>query len=354
MLYSIIMAGGSGTRFWPASRRAYPKQLLPIGTPRSLIEVTVERISGLMPAERIFIITNAVYAEKTRELLHGIPPQNVIGEPVGRDTAACIGLAALVLAAKDPRAVMAVMPSDHVITPSRAFCASLAAAEETLRDRPGALVAFGIEPAYPATGFGYIKRRGEGRTIQGLPFFEVEAFHEKPDLAKAETFLEEGGYLWNAGIFIWRADTVLELIARFLPELHGGLKAIEPSVGTSGFERAVAEVYPHLEKISIDYGIMEKAPERLVAAVNYAWDDVGSWRALERLLPADGAGNRVEGENVLMGAKNNIVSARDGMVGLIGVEGLIVVHTPDATLVCRKEDAEAVKKLVESLGEAYQ
>jgi mannose-1-phosphate guanylyltransferase len=354
MLHAVIMAGGSGTRFWPASRRSYPKQLLPIGTQQPLVAETVQRISGLVPPSQILIVTNAVYAKMTAELLSDVPEANVIGEPTGRDTAACIGLAALICQSRDPDAVMAVMPSDHVITPAEAFCFSLEAATILLEEKPEVLVTFGITPAFPATGYGYIQRGSSVSEVKGIGFYRADAFREKPDLEKAKAFVADGGYYWNAGIFLWRADTILDHIQKFLPDLHEGLRKIEPWVDKPGFDDALAEVYPELTKISIDFGVMEKAEHRVVAEVNYTWDDVGSWRALERLLEPDALGNFVQGESLCVEAEGNIVSAKGGVVGLIGVEGLIVVHTPDATLVCRKEDAEAVKQIVESLPEKYK
>lgn len=354
MLYAVIMAGGSGTRFWPASRSSFPKQLLSIGTKRPLVEETLDRISGLVPPEQVLIVTNEGYAGMTRELLSELPAENVIGEPTGRDTAACIGLAALILKHRDPDAVMAVMPSDHVISPPEGFCFSLEGATILLEEKPDSLITFGIKPNFPATGYGYIKRGAGIREVKGLHFYTVEAFEEKPDLARAKEFLRKGGYYWNAGIFIWRADTILKMIDRFLPKLHQGLEKIGVYLDTPGFDEALARIYPDLQKISIDFGVMEKAESRIVAEVNYTWDDVGSWNALDRFLEPDELGNCCEGESICLESRNNIVSSRGGMVGLIGVEGLVVVHTPDATLVCRKEDAEMVKRLVESLDPQYR
>ncbi|MBU0755764.1 MAG: mannose-1-phosphate guanylyltransferase [Planctomycetes bacterium] len=354
MLYAVIMAGGSGTRFWPASRQSFPKQLLPIGTRRPLVEETLDRISRLVSPEQTLIVTNASYAKMTNELLSEVPEENVIGEPTGRDTAACIGLAALILKKRDPDAVMAVMPSDHIISPAEGFCFSLEGASILLEENPHSLITFGIKPTFPSTGYGYIRRGGMVGEVKGLPFYQVDAFEEKPDQDRAEMFLRKGGYYWNAGIFLWRADTILEVIAHFLPTLDGGLKQIEPHVDQPDFNDILAAVYPTLPKISIDFGVMEKAESRIVAEVNYTWDDVGSWRALERLLDPDDLGNCCQGESICIEATNNIVSSRGGLVGLVGVDGLIVVHTPDATLVCRKEDAEMVKKLVEALDSEYR
>lgn len=354
MLYAVIMAGGAGTRFWPASRKAQPKQLLDFGLGRPLVEEALHRIGELIPPERTLILTNIEYVDIVSRLLPEVPAANILGEPACRDTSACIGLAAAVLEKRDPDAVMAVMPSDHIIRPPELFCATLASAASLLGTRREMLVTFGIEPSEPATGFGYIKKGEKVGEHEATSFFNVEQFLEKPDLPRAKTFLEEGGYYWNAGIFVWRADTILDCLKRFLPGLHDGLCLIAETVDTPGFEDRLAKIYPGLDKISIDFGVMEKAEERAVAAVRYFWDDVGSWRALERLLEADEKGNSVQGEFVGVDASNLIVSARGGMVAAIGVEGLIVVHTPDATLVCRKDDAEAVKKVVEQLRGEYR
>jgi len=354
MLHAVIMAGGSGTRFWPASRSSFPKQLLAIATGRPLIEETVDRISGMVPPERTLIVTNATYAGMTAELLSEIPEENVIGEPVGRDTSACIGLAALVLRSRDPEAVMAVMPSDHIISPKERFCSSLKAAQGLIAGMKDALITFGIQPSFPATGYGYIKRGPALSGVEAGSFYEVESFQEKPSSDVAKAFVEEGGYYWNAGIFMWRADTILEMIARYLPGLHRDLMRMEPVLDSGEFAQTLERVYPGLEKISIDFGVMEKADKRVVAEVAFEWDDIGSWSALERFIPADDKGNHAKGDLVALDSGNNIVSSKGGMVGLVGVEGLIVVHTPDATLVCRKEDAEKVKGLVGMLKDEYK
>lgn len=269
MLHAVIMAGGSGTRFWPASRQAFPKQLLALGTTRPLVEETVDRIAPLIPPERILVVTNSRYARMTAELLPEIPEENIIGEPVGRDTAACIGLAAMVLSERDPEAVMVVMPADHLITPPERFCMTIQAAAEVVEERRERLVTFGVTPTFPATGYGYIKRSDAVTQARTIDFFGVNSFLEKPNLEQAMGFLKEGGYYWNAGIFIWKAKTILENLARHLPQLHQGLLEVRPAVDGPDFDAALAKVYPGLEKISIDYGVMEKAEGGLVAAVSY-------------------------------------------------------------------------------------
>lgn len=349
MLHAVIMAGGVGTRFWPASRAARPKQLLSFGSGRPMVEDTLDRLGDLVPPERILIMTNAEYVGLMADLLPEVPRENILGEPACRDTAPCVGLAATVLAARDPEAVMAVMPSDHLIAPSELFAGSLAAAEAFLRTRPETLVTFGIEPTTPATGYGYIKQGEKIHQAEGVAFFEVGRFHEKPDSKTAQSFLDEGGFLWNSGVFVWRADTILRKIKKYIPRLHSKLALLGEKVDTAQFGKIIEELYPALEKISIDYGVMEKARHRAVAAVKYSWDDVGSWRSLERLIASDENGNCLHGTCEALDATNLIVSARGGMVAAIGVDDLIIVHTPDATLVCKKQDAESVKKLVKRL-----
>ncbi len=349
MLHAVIMAGGVGTRFWPASRAARPKQLLSFGSGRPMVEDTLDRIGDLVPPERILIMTNAEYVGLMADLLPEVPRENILGEPACRDTAPCVGLAATVLAARDPEAVMAVMPSDHLIAPKELFGGSLVAAEAFLKTRPETLVTFGIAPTAPATGYGYIKQGEKIHQAEGVAFYEVGKFHEKPNDETARSFLDEGGFLWNSGVFVWRADTILDKIRKYIPGLHSKLGLLAERVDSAQFGRLFEELYPTIEKISIDFGVMEKAEHRAVAAVKYSWDDVGSWQSLERLIATDEDGNCVQGSCETLDATNLIVSARGGMVAAIGVEDLIIVHTPDATLVCKKQDAESVKKLVERL-----
>ncbi len=349
MLHAVIMAGGVGTRFWPASRAARPKQLLSFGSGRPMVEDTLDRIGELVPPERILVMTGAEYVGLMADILPEVPRENIFGEPACRDTAPCIGLAASVLARRDPEAVMAVMPSDHLIVPKELFQGSLAAAEAFLKTRPETLVTFGIEPMSPATGYGYIQQGKAIHQGEGVAFFEVKKFHEKPSVATARAFLDEGGFLWNSGVFVWRADTILDSFKEHIPRLHSKLGLLAETIGTDRFGPLLGELYPTLEKTSIDYGIMEKARHRAVAAVKYSWDDVGSWRALERIIAPDEQGNRVQGSCECVDASNLIVSSRGGIVAALGVEDLIIVHTPDATLVCKKEMAESVKQIVERL-----
>jgi mannose-1-phosphate guanylyltransferase len=348
-LYAVIMAGGSGTRFWPRSRMARPKQLLAIGGDKALLVQTSERLGELIPPARQFVITSARYAEAVRELLPGVPASQVIGEPEGRDTAACIGLAARLLARLDPDAIGVAMPADHVLSPLPVFHAHLRAAAEALTVHPHSVLVFGIQPDRPATGYGYLRRGARLGTFGGCEVSRLAAFVEKPDRARAETLLAQGDHLWNAGLFAFRPEAMTAAIAQHLPALRPGLDAIADAWGTPRFGAALAEHYPRLQKISIDYGVMEKLVDALLLPLPLQWDDVGAWDALARLLPADAQGNVAQGQHVIVDGRNLLLSASGGMIAAKGVQDLIIVHTPDATLVCRRDDAEGVKAVVAAL-----
>jgi len=350
-LYAILMAGGSGTRFWPASRKDRPKQLLPIGGPRALLAQTSERLGDLIPPERQLVITSARYAPAVRALLPAIPAEQVVGEPEGRDTAACIGLAGRLLARLDPDAVGVAMPSDHVLSPEPVFLEHLAAAGEALTVHPHSVLVFGIRPDRPATGYGYLRRGAKLGSFGGHDVYRLAAFVEKPDRARAETLLAQGDHLWNAGMFAFRPAAMAAAIAQHLPALTGGLDAIAAAWGTPRWQAALAEHYPKLQKISIDYGVMEKLLDALLLPLPLQWEDVGAWDALARMLPADAQGNVAQGAHVVMDGRNLLLSASGGMIAAKGVENLIIVHTPDATLVCRRDDAEGVKAIVTALRE---
>ncbi len=343
-VFAVIMAGGSGTRFWPAGRKRVPKQLLAIAPGGTLIQQTLARVPRAIPAERTLIMTNVAHVAAIAEQVD-LPRTQIIGEPEGRDTAACIALAAHIVEKRRPGAVMIVMAADHVIRPVEAFHRRLEEAVKAARET-SALVTIGLVPTFPSEGFGYIE------TAETLApnTVRVAAFREKPDRATAEKFLAAGNYLWNAGIFVWKASSVLAEIARQKPVLAAEVLEIAKTIDTPRFTATLAERYGRLEKISIDFAVLEKAPNRACVRADFEWDDVGSLEALARHNPNDEAGNVKLGDVHLSNAKRCIVDNKtSGLVALLGVEDLIVVRTGDAVLVARRDQAEKVKKLVEEI-----
>ena len=360
MRHAVIMAGGSGTRLWPLSRGERPKQLLDIvgadGSAHSLLAEAFDRMRDVVPAERIWVCTAARYGEQVRAALPELRADRLILEPVARDTANAVGLAAALVADADPDAELAVVSADHVIRPVDRFAATLGTAYDALAVRPDALVTLGITPTAPATGFGYVQR-GAATGIPGVA--EAAAFREKPDRVTAEAYLASGNYLWNSGMFVWRAQTVLDALARHLPETAAGLRRIVAARPGPDRDAVLADVFPTLPKISVDYGLMEPAatePGRvLVADLDVEWLDVGSWPALAHTLDVDGAGNAVRGLAVILDGSGNIVLSDDPghVVALVGVRDSVVVHTADVTMVCPVSDAERVKGLLAAVEERY-
>ena len=344
--YAVIMAGGSGTRFWPWSRQNTPKQLLNITGEKTMIEQTVSNVTPLVGTDHIIIITNKTHARKIKKLLPEIPPDNIIAEPLGRDTAPCIGLAATIIEKRNPSAVMMALPSDHLIRPADKFTDALSVAAQVAIES-NALVTFGIKPFEPSVNYGYIHRGKLSDEKAVCPIYEVKGFKEKPDRSTAQTFLDSGEYYWNGGIFVWKTDVILENISRFLPNLYEGLNRIS---NANFSQSAIAKEYKRFEKISIDYGVMEKASNVKVIEANFEWDDVGGWQALERLHKTQQGDNTLLGKHYGMGTANCIIIGNDKhLIATVGVSGLIIVHTRDATLVCNKHNAEDVKKLVTQL-----
>ncbi len=341
MRYVVIMAGGSGTRFWPASRRARPKQFLSIGSERSLLAETAARLEGVVPLEHLYVVTGAAHADHARDDLVGVPPENVLVEPTGRNTAPCIGWATRHILAKDRDARIAVLPADHFIRDTARFAAYLDAAFEAATDR---IVLFGIIPDRPETGYGYI-RQGEARgDSRGEPVHAVDRFVEKPDAATAEKYLAEGGYLWNAGMFVFPARVMDEEITAHVPELAKGLDALEADPG------AIYTIYPTLVKAPIDTAVMEPSSRTLVMPAEFGWSDVGSWDAAKDVYEADADGNVALGDVLLEGVKNGFVDARAGRkIAVVGLDDIVVVDTPDALLVMKRGQSQDVKKVVARL-----
>jgi mannose-1-phosphate guanylyltransferase len=348
MLYAVIMAGGSGTRFWPESRSDRPKQLLRISGEETLIQATVNRLEGLIPSQRLLIITGYQLVQPIREQLPDLPPSALVGEPCRRDTAPCIGLAAQLLLKQDPEAVMAVMPADHVISPTSTFQDALRYAAELVEERPGRLVTFGIRPTYPAQIFGYIER-GEALPSPGakdFPTFQVQMFREKPDGPTAQKFLDSGRFYWNSGIFVWKAKTIDAALAEREPAMHQRLQAIA-AASDADFPEVFSQEFEAIQGKSIDYAVMEHYEDVAVIESPFTWDDVGSWRSLARLYPQDEHGNTVIGRHVGINSTGLIVRGDDErLIVTLGMKDCIIVHTPDATLVANKNDEEAVREVV--------
>ncbi len=353
-LYTLILAGGSGERFWPLSRRSRPKQLLSLLSPsETLLGATLRRLKGLVPPDHILILTNADQEKGVREIASELPAENIVAEPAKRDTAAAIALGASWVAAKDPRATMVVLPADHRIEDVAGFQQTLRTAE--MAAQTGALVTIGIKPTWACPGFGYIEAGGIVR-VEGAPehppVHDVVRFREKPNSELAETFFRQGNFRWNAGMFIWTIPAILSAFTRHAPELGRFIHRWHEAGDRNALLR---EEFPLLPKISIDYAIMEKANSVLMVEAGFDWDDVGSWTAIAKYLEEDGHGNCANTPMRTIESSGNIVfSSRPEMVGLLGVNDLIIVQTPDALLLCNRHEAERIKELVGKVPEALQ
>jgi len=343
-VYAVIMAGGKGERLWPASKPERPKPLLPLGSGgRSLIQATYDRVLPLTGSERVYVITEQQLAGPIQGAL-GLPEDQVLTEPEGRNTAPAIGLAALVTSLLDPEAIMIALPADHLIRDEEAFRKTLAAGVEAAKE--GHLVTLGIEPTYPATGYGYIQRGEPLLEVAGHTVFRVRRFTEKPDLGTAERFLSEGGYYWNAGIFVWQSARILAEIDHFLPKLSATLKRLAPLYGTPEWEAALAEDWREVEATSIDYGVMERADRVVVIPASFGWYDLGDWRAVWEVLPKDEREVAAHGEHLAEDTSRTLVWGRPGKpVATLGVSDLAIVDTPDALLVADLSRTQEVRAL---------
>ena len=343
--FVVIMAGGRGERFWPQSRLKKPKHLLPIVGNQPMLTQTIARVRPVVSRRNILVITTLGQLAAVRVACGGLPRRNIIVEPVGRDTAAAVGLAMLLVKARSPNATFAVLPADHVIGDVAGFRRLLKAAFKAA-ETSDVLVTLGIEPTEPATGFGYIER---GATWQDAPvrILRARRFVEKPSPAKARAYVSSRRYYWNAGMFVWRVPVIAAALARHAPELHAGLVQLETALSRDGAARALARIYPQLEKISIDFAVMEKARNVLVVPANFGWDDVGSWTAVARHHAKDSAGNLLRGMACVEDGRQNIViSSGRHLTAVLGLDNIVVVHTPDATLVCPKDRAQEIKTIL--------
>lgn len=354
MLWTVIMAGGKGERFWPKSREKTPKQLLPITSEKTMIQLTVERLSKISPPERILIITSKVQKEEMIRQLPMLAPENIISEPVGRDTAPCIATAAQLLLLKDPDAVMLVLPADHVISNHEKFTEAMLNAADQVTGNNN-LMTFGITPDHPATGYGYLKISSAVESSLPTKFHKVESFVEKPDYETAKQYLDSGKFLWNSGIFLWQASTIINEIKNNMPELYHGIEKIKSNLlDMRDLDETLDNVYPNLPKISIDFGVMENAQNVLAGIATFDWDDVGSWEAVAKHFKKDDNGNIIIGQAVLQDCKNNIVynmSDKKMISGLIGMSNNIIVQTEDSLLIVPREKCQQVKDLVNRLKE---
>lgn len=343
---ALIMAGGRGERFWPKSRKRLPKQFLSLtGDGKTMIQLTVERISPMVPMKNIYIATNQDYKKLVLEQLPEIPEENILCEPAARNTAPCIGLGAVHIEKRFGDALMLVLPSDHLIKQNKRFLDILKHACETA-EKDTNLVTIGITPSYPETGYGYIKFMKENADGAAYP---VEQFVEKPDLETAKTYLEAGSYLWNSGMFVWKVSSILKNIREFMPDTYSGLMNIRDAIGTDEEQAVLEQEFSGFESQSIDYGIMEKAEHIYIIPGSFGWDDVGSWLAVERIQKADENGNVIQGNVVAVDSKDCTIQGDNKLLALIGLEHLIVVDTKDATLICSKAQAGNIKKAIELL-----
>lgn len=344
--YAVVMAGGSGTRFWPASRRARPKQFLPISGHRPMLEETCARLAGLVPLERTLVVTAESQSELVRSTLPGLPRENVLCEPAARNTAPCVAFAAEEIARRSPDSVQIVLPADHVIRPQESFQRTLRAAVEAAT-REDVLVIFGVRPDHPATGYGYIEAGATLAELDGQPLYAVTRFVEKPDRARAEQFLAAGRFLWNSGMFVWRTRTIRAALATHAPAISAGFERLARG-------EALERIYPQLPGVAIDVAVLEKAANVRMLPIDYGWNDVGSWSALPEVHAPDAQGNwRALSGGARLVAEDSrgcvAYAESDEVIALVGVRDLVVVRAGRATLVCPRERAQDVKKIVERL-----
>ncbi len=345
---ALIMAGGRGERFWPRSRKALPKQFLALtDDDRTMIQLTVDRILPLVDIEDVYVATNRDYKELVKEQLPGIPEENILCEPVGRNTAPCIGLGAMHILSKYDDAVMMVLPSDSLIKDGDRYRELISEGFDIAAEGEN-LITMGIRPGYPETGYGYIKYNDEGSRGSA---YKVDKFVEKPSLELAKEYLATGRYLWNAGMFMWKVSTIVKLFERFLPDMLKGLYDIKDAIGTADEDKVLKDIFPGLESISIDYGIMEKADSIYTFTGDFGWDDVGSWLAVARIRDTDDDNNLIEGNVVSVGVKDSIILAKDKMIAAVGLKDIVVVDTDDATLICDRAATGDIKKVLETLRE---
>ena len=345
--YAVIMAGGTGTRLWPVSRQATPKQSLRLVGERTMFQSSIDRIIPLFGPHRILVVTGASHESSLSEQAPELSEGSFIIEPEGRGTAPCVGLAAVHLRRQDPGAVMAVLTADQVIQDATRFRSVLSVARDVAQE--GRLVTLGIRPRSPSTGYGYIEQGARLQAVSGYPAYHVKQFTEKPDRETANRMVADGRYSWNSGMFIWRVDRILEEFRRQMPDLYSQLTTIEAAVGTAGYEGTLADVWPQVRKETIDYGVMEGAADVVVIPADIGWSDVGSWASLAELLPSDEDENVIRGPHIGIDTQRTMVIGGRRLIATVGVEDLIIVDTEDALLVCSRGREQGVREIVRQL-----
>ena len=342
------MAGGSGTRFWPLSRKENPKQLLNIVGGSSMLQMTVDRLRKIKFVDDIFIVTRSDLADRIAETIEGIPIENIIVEPSGKNTAPCIGLSALHLEMLKKDSVMGVFPADHLIVGHQKFQKALKTANQLVQEKYS-ITTIGIKPTYPSTAYGYIQYTKD-KVAGQVDTYHLKAFAEKPHFSLAKRFIKSGDFLWNSGIFIWRANVLLDLMKVYLPDLYKQLIKMKPIIKKN---QDISNLWEAITPESIDYGIMEKVgSDAYVIKADFEWSDLGSWNALYDILPKSNGGNVVRGEGMVLNGKDNFIHSQDHFTAVVGLENVVIIHTDDATLVVHKDQVEKVKSMVDLLTES--
>ena len=354
-VYGAIMAGGGGTRFWPWSREKRPKQILPIISNRSMIWETVERVSHFIAPEKIFIVTSRSQAKDLHHEVPEVPKCNLLVEPVGRNTAPCLCLAALHIQKLDPEAVMVALPADHLIANRRGFLRTLRAAVG-FAEKQNFLMTLGVRPTEPATGYGYIQKGETLGRINGMPVFRAKAFREKPTLPKARVYMRRGDYFWNSGMFVWKVGIFLAAVEKFLPQLFGEMMTLQAFLGTPREVALLKKIYPRLQPISVDYGVMEKADNVALIAAQFSWSDVGSFAALGKIWPKDKNGNALmegkqagRGKILAIDSSGCLIRGEEKLIATIGLKDMVVVEAGNAFLVCPMERSQEVRRVLQEL-----
>lgn len=343
--YCLIMAGGSGTRFWPRSRVAKPKQYLSLFGDQSLIQESAQRFANFIPEDCIYVVSAKSQKEVLESQTTNLPKQNMIYEPVGKNTLPAIGLAALFIAEKDPDGILIVSPSDHLIQNDELFRQTIESAV-LIADKKDGIVTIGITPKFPATGYGYVQTAGEIQIGQTIKSFAVNKFVEKPNVEMATSYLKDGGFFWNSGIFIFKVSVFLESVQKYAPELYADLIRIKEHIGADTYEEAVDRIYNEVKSISIDYGILEKASNVFLVQGDFVWNDLGSWEEVYKYDKKDENQNAQVGEVVFLDSKSSYVYAPNSLVAVVGLDDVIVVQEGDTILVCKRDRAEDIKAVV--------